>query len=192
MLSFLILACSQAKQEKQVLQFNLDSLLDFHARQLSKTGARLNKSTSLKDTVKFLTGAIQTVSWEKELEPFRMISAINKPIYRNAYTVTVERDPKSNLMVKSWKAKANEPVRLVKLYFLNNLSTLRKLETVVEKRNFIVSSRQKLEMDFNLFGNSQLERFAISGSQKFFWDNPQPFSLTAIVESKKRANFEVK
>jgi hypothetical protein len=179
---FIFAACTKAKQEKQTLLFNCDSLIDHHAKQLSQTKARLTKSTSLRDAP-LLTGTdIHQVQWEKELEAFKLVSIINKPVYRTAYDIEVVRDPKSNLIVKTWKAKGDEPVRLMKIYFLDKPGALKKWEAVVEKGNFVFRSQQKLEMEFGLLGNSQLERFTVSGFQKFFWGNPNTFTLQGLVK----------
>lgn len=184
LLLFLTTACTKAKQEKQTLQFNSDSLLDYHSKQLSQSGATLTKSTSLRDAP-LLPGVVaQSVKWEKELEPFRTISMINKPVYRNAYNIQIGRDPKSNLMVKTWTAKGDEPIRIMKIYYLNKSASLKRLEAVIEKGNFVFRSQQKFEMEFGLLGNSQLERFAISGFQNFFWGGSHTFTLQGSVEEK--------
>jgi hypothetical protein len=169
-------ACQSPELPAHSNILNIDSLLNTQAKLLGKVS--ISKTLKVGDSA-FKTQAL-SVQLLSELEPFRDISQINRPIYQNNYQVTVRPDPQSNLTIKEYHAKKYAPVKSVRLFYLDNLSQLKCLEATLATEDFYQSSEKKLSLDFSLLGDTlKLESYSISGSQLYFWSVPQHFLVKA-------------
>ncbi len=178
-----LLACRDPGQKLPAQQINFDSLINRQVQILSNQSSSLIKRTSVGQTTVETSLANQQVQWKKELEPFRIISLINKPVYRDSYESSVEPDPRSNLIIKSWVARGDEPLRTIRIFYLDHISQIKKIEARLEETNFVFTSYQDIQLDFTVLGGSpQLERYKISGMQKYFMGNLRGFSLEGIVQ----------
>jgi hypothetical protein len=127
----------------------------------------------------------EQVNWKKELEPFRALSIINKPIYRAAYTISISRDLKSNLTIKAWTTTQDIPLKALRIYYLNTPDQIRKLEASIQDENFVFTSHRNVQLDFSVLGRPvQLQHYQISGSQKFFWGDQHSFTLEGLIQFK--------
>jgi hypothetical protein len=178
-------SCQQKTQKFQAGQLNFDSLLEHHINFLSKNGASLEKKSTVNETVNTSQVSTDVINWSSELEAFRILGVLNKPIHSGEYQIVETPDSKSNLIVKTWTAKTAVPVRLVRILYLDQPNMLKKLEAEVEQTNFVFSSSKKLTLEFNVLGGvSVAERYEISGSQSFFWGPPQYYSLAGLIRVK--------
>ena len=180
-IALITLSCQDQNQQTSN-QINIDSLLDYHLKNLNESGATLNKISKINNNVKATELKSQNIEWENELAPFRSIASINKPIYSSSYDITVKSDNKSNLTVKTWTAKNNLPIKSLKAYYLKDLTRIKRLDATFEQKSFVFSSIKELSLDFSLLGpGPTTNKYEIYGYQKFFWEEPQYFSLEGII-----------
>jgi hypothetical protein len=177
------IACTPVGQQPSRMQFNCDSLINRQVTLLSNQPASVKKFTRVSGSEADTQVRSNQVNWSVELAPFRVISRINNPIYQANYKVTVAPDPKSNLTIKSWTAINSAPVLSLKVYYLNGSEQIKRIEAVMAESNFVFTSRQTLQLDFNLLGeNPRLEHYQISGSQKFLLGNIEDISVDCVVK----------
>jgi hypothetical protein len=125
------------------------------------------------------------VSWNRELAPFSSLNLINKPVYRGRYKVSTFQDPKSNLKIKCWEAKGGEPIRRLKIYYLDNPAQIKRVEAMVESNSPIFSTNKVIEMEFSILGGGGiLESYRLSGSQRFFNGTRELFLLESFIGKK--------
>jgi len=180
----LALACKAPDQERITLQFNCDGLIDSQIKWLAHN-ASVKKFTTVGNFNEATEMSQNQVDWKTELELFRALANINKPIYRNTYSISVAPDPKSNLTIKSWLANGHAPIRSLKVYYLERPDEIKKIEATLEEKNFIFTSTKIIDMEFNVMSEiPKLERYKISGVQQFLFDKPNPFSVVGDVLEK--------
>lgn len=172
-------ACKPPVQEAASNIINIDSLLDAQVKVLAAYG--IEKSVSVGDSV-YLTKANAAVNWGAELEAFREIGLANRPMYGNAYSKSVARDAQSNLQIVTWAAKSKVPIKQIELYFLPVENRLKRLVATINMEDFYLTTNRTLTLDFSLLGElGRLDSYKISGSQNYFWFEPQKFSVNSIV-----------
>src|SRR5687767_8698491 len=115
---FLLAGCTAGKEESDF--YPIDSLVTKQLAQLVEMKARLHKTALLEgktDSVSYVPN--DTVAWAKELDIFRQLKIINKPVNHGSYLVDDnQRDPSSNLTVKAFTAaEKNLPVRYMKIFY---------------------------------------------------------------------------
>jgi len=179
------LGCKQPDKPLSFFPINPDSLIDSQLRWFSHQPTSLKKITSVSSSVLETELSFDKIKWGKELEPFRALSLINKPVYRYGYEVSVSPDPKSNLTIKSWTAKNRAPIRMIRIFYLNTPDQVKRIEASLEEKNFIFVTQKELQLEFSLMGSPiELERYKIAGYQKYFWGSPGSFSLEAFVRKE--------
>jgi hypothetical protein len=176
------IGCQQpASPPSAANQLDWDSLLNSQVGLLTGGDFALKKGVSI-DGPSISQGVAASVNWGKELGPFRSIAFINKPVYRNGYSITTSPDPKSNLTIKSWEATQDAPIRSIKVFYLHDQGQIKKVEATIEERNFVFTSRLQLQMEFSSLEDPwRLERYKVVGSQKFIMGDPTDFSLEGVV-----------
>lgn len=170
---FLLLIVTSACQKPQIVShsgiLNCDSLLD--AQLAGLTSMTLDKKLFV-NGVEFQSITTDKIDWVKELEGFRELNQINRPIYRDAYQIKNTPDPQSNLTIQTWTAKTKIPIRILRLFYLENINNIKRLEAEIVFNELYHRSSKKLRLDFTLLGHPRLESYEISGSQQYFWGAP--------------------
>src|SRR5258708_31978688 len=140
-------ACSQ-EQRPALKLFDFDGLIDDQISQLSQRMRVLDKEVDMGGIKSDSTFLPSAKGWESELEIFRHLEMINKPSYRDIYKIEdpVE-DTKSNLKIRQYST-ASAPVPLVKLFYQNELTQLKKIEAATTEKNLLYSTRRDLLMQF--------------------------------------------
>jgi hypothetical protein len=167
---FLLLVLLSACQKPQIVShsgiLNCDSLLN--AQLAGLTSMTLEKKLSV-NGVEFQSTTTGKIDWAKELEAFRELNQINRPIYRDAYQIKNTPDPQSNLTIQIWTAKTKVPIRTLRLFYLEKLNNIKRMEAEIEFNEFYHRSSKTMRLDFALLGHPRLESYEISGSQQYFW-----------------------
>ena len=177
------IACTPEGQQPSLMQFNCDSLINRQVTLLSNQPASVKKFTRVGGSEAEAQLRSNQVKWSIELAPFQVLNRINNPIYQANYKVTIAPDAKSNLTIKSWTAINSAPVLSLKVYYLNGSEQIKRIEAVMAESNFVFTSRQTLQLDFNLLGeNPQLEHYQISGSQMFLLGDIEDISVDCVVK----------
>lgn len=168
----------------QTAHFNIDSLITAQVVDLSALHASLTKAGTInavkQDTV--LT-ALDTTAWRRELDIFSEIELFNKPAYRVSYEVKDGlRDASSNLTIRAFQTTEDLPVRYVKLFYLDNLNKLRKIEALYQQDNALMKTQRKLVMEFSdVYNKNILTSYSVEGGQKMFAGDSVHFVINGTV-----------
>ena len=163
---FLIFGC--ARKPDNTILFNIDSLVSEQVNFLDQNHADLHKNALFNGVDDDTTLRADSALWQNELEIFRQIQTINKPVNRDNYLVDDGLyDPASNLTVKAISTTANLPVKYVRVFYQDSLSKPRKIEALYDNKNALYASSRLLTLEFGRFKNKLvLTSYAIEGGQQ--------------------------
>jgi len=171
----------QVVKEKRYL--NVDSLVSSQIDYLNHSKASLTKEAAIGDKTSVSTTLPDSTLWSHELDVFRQLDLINRPTYRDAYLVTDRlKDAKSNLLIKSYEAKAGSPVPYLRLYYMETPLRLKRLEALYQETNSLYNSQRKLTMYFEGEpGKPYLKSYSIEGDQKLMLSDSVHYTIRAEI-----------
>lgn len=162
--------------------FEIDQLIDEQIKTLKDTGASVDKRAEVGDAKDASIFVPDSAQWANELDAFRQISSINKPIYKEAYRIEDGLDDKrSNLKIRRFSTERNIPVKALDVYYQDNIEKLRKIEAVITDQNALFFASKKLTLQFEEHQEKlSLSSYTIQGVQKMMLRD----SVNFIIESK--------
>lgn len=163
--------------------FDIDSLVDNQLIYLNKAQATLTKTASIDGDSDTATFRPDSTTWANELEVYRQLDLINKPVYAGAYEIEDGvKDVNSNLLVKSFKAKKSVPIRSFKLFYQGKPEKLRKIEAQLIEQNTLYYTARKffIELD-EVNGKLLLNKTRVEGVQKMILRDSVSFSVSSRV-----------
>ena len=174
----LILTACSSKQKSSEKYFDFDGLINSQISQLSQRMRVLDKRAELKGIQSDTTFVPDTKGWEAELDLFRRLEALNKPIHQKTYQVEGPLDdPKSNLKIIQYKAPSSS-LPFIKIYYLTELNRVRKIEGMVSESNILYAGSQWMTMEFEEEeGRPILIRYGVRGFQKLVMRDSVNFSV---------------
>ncbi|MBP9925121.1 MAG: hypothetical protein KBF45_03965 [Cyclobacteriaceae bacterium] len=176
---FLLASCNKSNLKYEKPYFDFDSLINVQSADLIKAGTLLSKSVSLNG--KQDQSSIQTDStlMAHELDVFRQLDVINKPLYKTAYEILDgDKDSRSNLRIRTYKAKNPSPVPFITFYYLNDWKHLKKIESVYQENNTLYLTERHLQLEFDdVAGTLLLSRYEVTGKQKMILSDTVLFSI---------------
>lgn len=167
--------------------YNLDSLLQAQTQLLIATKASLTKSAWLggvKETKKF---SPDSIGWVEEFGTLSELALINKPIYRGLYSVSDERDSKSNLRVLTYSVKEADktnkaPVRNVMIYYLGSLDKIKRIVGVYQEANELYHGSHQLSIELqDIYNKTIITSYSIEGHQKMILADSVDFTIEGQV-----------
>lgn len=177
----LSIACWSCESENQPATFYpIDSLVRGQALYLAQIQAGLFKEALLSgktDTISYIPP--DTVSWLKELEIFRKLNEINKPVNKGNYKVSDGLvDPESNLTVKAFTSLSDVPVVYLKVYYQGRITKPRKIEALYDEENVLYESSRILSMHFQQIDEKTvLTSWSIKGGQHMVFGDSVVFYI---------------
>jgi hypothetical protein len=185
--SFLLSACNRTSLQYDKAYFDFDSLINVQISSLQKAQPTISKKSVIngkEDDSSFTTDSLKL---SNELDVFRQLDLINKPLYRNAYEIKDgEKDTKSNLLIRSYTAKSPSPVPIVKFYYRSSPRELKKIESVFHEENALYDTRRNLVLEFDdSSGSLLLSGYQLSGTQKMILNDTVNFSVKVSFSSAK-------
>jgi hypothetical protein len=180
---FMLSGCNGSQSAGDRGYYPIDSLLDFQVRYLSENKATVHKSSLMQgDKSDNDYVPADTVDWNKELEIFRTLNSINKPVNRDKYVSTDQKDTRSNLTVRSFTTREELPVKYLKIFYQETPKNIRRLEAQYEEENAMYHSTRFLTMEFeDASRNSVLIYYGISGAQKMILGDSVQYNIRAQV-----------
>jgi len=175
--SICVVSCER-QEVKNADYFNVNELLDQQITLLSKSKTVVNKEANIDSLQEQSTFVPDSLGWANELEVFRYLEVINKPIYQGVYEQVDQKDEHSNLKVRVLKAKADAPVREFKIYYRDTFDHLKKIEAEIEEKNSLYYSSRKLSLQFD---DMLLSKYRISGVQKMILRDSVRYSIESKV-----------
>jgi hypothetical protein len=187
-ISFLVLIglISVSCQEKRVVEkryLDLDSLMNAQVAILSKSKVSLTKKAVIGLKKDSSITVPDSSAWSQELDVFRQLDLINRPIYRDVYQINDKmKDSKSNLLIYSLEARSKSPIPYLRLYYQDTPSRLKKLEAVYQESNSLYASHRLLKMYFDdTTGRPSLTGYLIEGDQKMILSDSIHYTITAHI-----------
>ncbi|QOI96710.1 MAG: hypothetical protein HRU69_04040 [Flammeovirgaceae bacterium] len=175
-------SCRQAGGEASPY-YPVDSLIRAQAHQLALWQATLTKQAQINgvDETTTFTPADST-AWLKELDIFTTLNAINKPVFRSYYTVTIEPDKERDLTVCTYTATTDLPVAWLKLLYQDNRQNIRGIEALYREESSLMKGTRMLVMQFQEVNNKiSLTSYSLEGGQEIFLGKPVEFTLTGTI-----------
>ncbi|HEY0651541.1 MAG TPA: hypothetical protein VGD65_00385 [Chryseosolibacter sp.] len=174
--------CSTESETSKL--YDVDSLLNTQVKILANGRSRLQKQALLGDETDMLTYIPDSAAWNRELDVFRQLEAMNKPVHRTKYLVDDNLfDPGSNLTVKAFTALESLPVRSVRVFYDKTIRAPRKIEAVYDEENALYKSSKKLLLEFQQINNKNvLTSYSIEGGQKMILSDSVTFSVTGRIQ----------
>lgn len=184
LLAGLSLACQRKAERLTNTFFNVDSLINAQVIYLGDHKPDLYKEASLsgeKDSVLF--NDLDTTALKKELETFHQLDLNIKPVNRENYDIRKGiPDPQSNLLFCEYTAKKKLPLKVVKIYYQNSLSTPKKIEGEIVEQNGLYSSIQHLILELNEINKvTLLTQYEITGGQKMILGDSVEFKIKGVL-----------
>ena len=183
LISGVMASCNTNPDQKVTYYFDTDSLMHIQRKMLYEQQASIKKRAVIKGEVEEAQVHPDSLkAWEHEFQILEMIN-INKPVLKEAYSISEYADSQSNLTVREYKAVEDDlEVPYLKIYYLRQPEALRKLEAAYVERNPIYKSERKLSFTFEDFtGASLLHRYSIDGTQKMLLMDSVNFEITGEI-----------
>lgn len=176
-------ACAKPKNDQKF--YAVDSLVTAQISYLNHAKAKLEKEAILDGTKQDIILSIEdSLMWEKELDIFRQLEVINKPVSRGSYLVDDGLyDPGSNLTVKAFTALEDLPVRSLRIFYQEKLEKPRKIEAVLQEETTLYESLRLMTMEFRQVNNKTiLTSYSIQGGQQMIMADSVAFSIKGRVQ----------
>ncbi|MBL0741712.1 hypothetical protein [Chryseolinea lacunae] len=184
-----LVSCEQKAAETTGMLYNIDSLLSVQAQYLVQSNASLQKVSVLgNDEKKAVVKPKDSLAWENELNIFREVESVNKPLNQRYYTIERFSDPRSNLLVKAFTEKKDPntqfspPVKYLRIYYHGTMANVRKIEAGYEEENALYKSNHLLTLQFQeVYNKTVLTSYFIGGGQKMFLGDSVAYTIQASV-----------
>jgi hypothetical protein len=175
-------SCTQPTETSNL--YNIDSLVTEQIRLLATTKPTLEKHAVLGSGTDTLAYVPDSTQWNKELEIFRQLDLMNKPVNRAYYLVDDNLyDPGSNLTVKAFTALEPLPVRSVRVFYDTDIRQPRKIEAIYDEENTLYKSSKNLLLEFQQIDNKNLlTSYSIDGGQKMILSDSVTFSVKGRIQ----------
>ena len=161
--------CNQSSVEQDIhVYFDLDSLVKGQANILKTKKVILNKKVVINDKTEIREISTDSLEWLEELELFSLAN-INKPVNQGMYEVIDRKDVESNLIVRDYTHKVQEEaaVPYMRLWYLQDVSNIRKIQLKFVQDNIVYHSERVLTMELtDIESPGVLQYYSILGYQK--------------------------
>ena len=180
----IILFSCETKNSRTNNYYPVDSLIQSQIQFLTESKARLTKKAEIngaEETTTFLPK--DSSAWAHELDIFAELNAINSPVNAGNYTVeNGVRDSTSNLSIHLITAKAALPIVYVKIFYLDALSKIRRVEALYKEENSLLKGSRLLILEFEEINNKiVLVSYSIEGSQQMFLGDAVQFVVRGTI-----------
>ncbi|MEK6783839.1 MAG: hypothetical protein AABY93_19230 [Bacteroidota bacterium] len=171
----------QNAKEKRYQDF--DSLVNAQVTYLTRSKASLKKKATIGCKSDSTSIVPDSTTWSHELDVFRQLDLINRPIYRDAYIVKDRtKDSKSNLLILSYEAPPTFTVPYLRLFYQDSPKRLKKLEALYQESNSLYNTKRILKMYFDdSKGKPYLTGYTIDGNQKMMLSDSTHYTITAEI-----------
>ena len=182
-----LFSCNRANQKYDKAYFDFDSLIEAQVTALLKAQTTISKKSLITGKEDSSTFVPDSLALANELDVFRQLDLINKPLYRSGYEISDgEKDTKSNLLIRSYTSKTPSPVPYVKFYYQSSSNELKKIESVFREENALYDTKRNLLLEFdNNTGVLLLSGYSLSGTQKMILNDTVNFAVTVSFSAGK-------
>lgn len=179
-----VFSSCENKRSDTKYYYALDSLLNKQTKFLANSKASLTKDAFIdgkRETKSYIPAS--DTAWIHELDVFAALNDINKPSNVGKYNIEENvKDVNSNLLIYSIQSNERLPVLYVKVYYLNNLTNIRRIEGFYREESSLLKSSRQLSMEFQNINNKiVLTSYSIVGGQKMLLGDSVQFSVNGMV-----------
>jgi hypothetical protein len=163
-----LLACSPvAPKTESSLALNIDQLIETQITHLAQHKNVLEKEADVDGTRSDSTFVPTPEIWKSELEIFRQLNLINKPVHKGAYRQEGPlNDTRSNLKIMQY-VSTTSPLVLLKIYYQNDPAIFKKIEGILRESNQLYTNNRSLSLEFDEDnGTPMLITYSVVGFQK--------------------------
>jgi hypothetical protein len=180
--AFVFSSCENETRTSKL--FNIDSLVTQQVNLLSASKPRLTKQAVLGNAQDQVDYVPDSLGWSTELDIFRQLEAMNKPINKTKYLIDDGLyDPGSNLTVKAFTSLEPLPVRSMRIYYDIDIRKPRKIEAIFDEENSLYESSKNLLLEFQQINNKNLlTYYSIDGGQKMILSDSVTFSVRGKIK----------
>lgn len=176
----LIASCGKQNEQYDKPYLDFDSLINAQIQTLRSKAITIQKDASMKDQQSQGQVAGDSLTLARELDIFRQLDFINRPMFRNQYTIAEQPDTKSNLTVRVYRANIPSPMKEVRLYYLGDLKKLKRIESQFEEENTLYYTRRNYTLEFEeTDGVAWLRQSRVGGVQKMILNDSVHFFVTS-------------
>lgn len=185
--ALLFSGCQRTNQEYDKSYFDFDSLINVQVAELLKVQTTISKKSVINGKEDSSSYIPDSLNLANELDVFRQLDLINKPLYRNSYEINDgDKDTKSNLLIRSYIAKSPSPVPFVKFYYQSRAQMLKRIESIFHEENSLYSTKRNLVLEFDdSTGSLLLSGYQLKGTQKMILNDTVSFSVSVTFSSNK-------
>lgn len=184
LLTIVALSSCGHKRSDPKYYYAMDSILNKQTKFLANSKAKLTKKASIdgENETKSYTPKSDT-AWAYELDIFAELNDINKPANAGKYrTEEGVKDMNSNLLIYTIESTEKLPVVFLKVYYLDNLSNIRRIEGLYREESSLLKNSRQLSMEFQNINNKiVLTSYSIAGGQKMLLGDTVQFSVNGMV-----------
>lgn len=178
------LSSCENKRRGTKYYYAIDSILNEQTKFLANSKAKLTKEAfidSKKETKSYIP--VSDTAWTYELDVFAELNDINKPANVGKYRIEQGvKDANSNLLMYTIESTEKLPVVFLKVYYLYNLSNIRRIEGLYQEESSLLKSSRQLSMEFQNINNKiVLTSYSITGGQKMLLGDSVQFSVNGMV-----------
>jgi len=177
-LSLVTFSCENNAAEQQPVNtyFDLKGLIEKQIVYLNERKPKVTKTIMLNGKKEI--NATAGIDWKKELELFTQAD-INKPAYKNSYSVTKKNASEFEYLLNSGE---DLNVRFLKI----KMDTMRKqpylIQALLKSENKIYKSEKYIELTFSNKNNEwQPVSYTVKGYQKLLLMDPKSFNVYAKI-----------
>jgi len=181
---FLVLFSCDSKKERTNSYYPLDSLIQAQVKYLTESKALLTKKAEINGVEETNTFTPKDSSgWAHELDIFAELNVINSPVNKGNYKVEDGvRDSTSNLSIQLITAKQASPIVYLKIFYLQSLSKIRRVEALYKEENSLLKGSRLLILEFQEINNKTvLVSYSIEGSQQMFLGDAVQFVVKGTI-----------
>jgi hypothetical protein len=179
----LVTSCND-KDQGALVYFNIDSLIDANVAYLREAQPMLEKRATVAGKASVVTIIPKdSASWANELDIFREIDRINKPINRGSYKMEKDlKDSGSNLTIYRFTATSDLPLKFVEIYYQNSLSHIKKVKASYSEQNRLYSSSRDFSLEMgDVYNKNVITSYFIRGGQEMVFGDSVHFEILGNV-----------
>jgi hypothetical protein len=177
-------ACMSDTSRLSTSYFSMDSLVNAQIAYFANEEVLLNKSATINGIEESNVLTPDSLVWASELEIFRKAD-ITKAAYSNAFDISIIPDTESNLKILQYTSKSELPVKSLKIYFLHEVSDVRKISAVIKEDTRVFTNDKVVNMNFEkVSGISVLKNYNIEGKQKMLLSDSTLYSIRGSIDPK--------
>lgn len=180
----LLAGCSETREPETPTLLKFNKLIDTQIELLSQNNYALDKLAAI-DTNRFHKAFVPNrEGWRRELDIFRQIELINKPIHRKSYrSIGPLKDDKSNLQIHQYMS-ASSPLVMLRIYFQDEVGKMKRIEAIITESNLLYGSSKSLMLEFEeVAGAPLLSMYSIDGFQKVILRDTVTFHLKGQISN---------